>query len=70
MENMNTKSVTTGNGKFSAVKILGVCLSLAAIAFIAITVFKLTPMNLVFAGGLLLCPLLHVWMMRGDGHKH
>lgn len=70
MESMNTKLATSGNGKLAAVKILGICLAIAAIAFIAVTVFNLTPMNLVFVGGLLLCPLLHLWMMRGGSHKH
>ncbi len=29
------------------------------------------PWNTIFfAGILLLCPLLHLWMMSGDKHKH
>lgn len=51
-------------------KILGICLGLIALAVIAIVVFKVSFGTLFFAGALLLCPLLHVWMMKDGGHKH
>ncbi|MEK7166744.1 MAG: hypothetical protein AAB874_08105 [Patescibacteria group bacterium] len=65
--NLQTTSEVKQN---SAQKILGICLALATIAFIAIAVFKISPMNLVLAGSLLLCPLLHLWMMKDGSHKH
>lgn len=59
-------------------KILGICLGLITLAIVAIAVFKVPSATVFFAGALLLCPLLHVWMMRGEhgrtmkdgGHKH
>ncbi len=51
-------------------KILGICLGLITLAIVAIAVFNVPLGTLFFAGALLLCPLLHVWMMRGGGHKH
>ncbi len=65
--NTHTTSETKSN---SIQKVLGICLALAALAFIAVAVLKVSPTNLVFAGGLLLCPLLHIWMMKDGGHKH
>lgn len=59
-------------------KTLIFCLGGITLAVVALTVFKVSLGNLFFAGALLLCPLLHVWMMRGEhgrtmkdgGHKH
>ncbi len=59
-------------------KILGICLGLITLAIVAIAVFNVPLGTLFFTGALLLCPLLHVWMMRGEhgrtmkdgGHKH
>ena len=51
-------------------KVLGICIAVATLAFVAIWIFKVTPTNLIFVGALLLCPLLHVFMMRGGDHKH
>lgn len=51
-------------------KILGICLGLITLAIVAVAVFKVPLGTLFFAGALLLCPLLHVWMMRNGGHKH
>jgi len=64
--------------KMSNQKILIICLTLVAIAVIAFSVFKVSFGNLLFAGALLVCPLLHFWMTGGehgrtmkDGkHKH
>ncbi|GEM_PF-1071976 len=49
---------------------LGICLALAALAIAAVTIFKISLSTLGFAAILLVCPLLHVWMMRDGGHKH
>ena len=51
-------------------KILSICLGVIALGVIAIGVFKVPLGTLFFTGVLLLCPLLHVWMMKGGGHKH
>ncbi len=55
---------------FSSRKILGICLGVIVLAVVALTVFKVPLGTLFFAGVLLLCPLLHVFMMRDGGHKH
>ncbi len=57
---------------------LSICLGLIVLAVVALTVFKVSFGTLFLAGALLLCPLLHVWMMRGEhgrtmkdgGHRH
>ncbi|MBI2309642.1 DUF2933 domain-containing protein [Candidatus Collierbacteria bacterium] len=54
------------NGK----KIFVVCLGLAVIAVIAVSVFKVSAGTLFFAGAILACPLMHVWMMKDGKHKH
>ncbi len=59
----------SGNNTFLSGKILSICLGLIILAVVALTVFKVSLGTLFFAGAFLLCPLLHVWMMR-DGHKH
>ena len=63
------KSNQQGNSIISN-KTVGVCGTLIALALVAITVFKVPVGTLAFAGLLLACPLLHVWMMRDGGHKH
>ena len=35
---------------------------------LAVTVFKISPANLLFYGVLLACPLMHVFMMKGHDH--
>lgn len=58
------------HGSNSFIKWLGICLALIALVMVAITVFKI-PAGIVFLGGiLLLCPLMHFWMMKNGGHKH
>ncbi len=47
-----------------------ICLGVIALAVVAVTMFKVSVETLLFAGALLLCPLLHVWMMKDGGHKH
>lgn len=67
---MNGKDVITTKDINPTLKILGICIAVATLAFAAIWIFKVTPANLLFAGALLLCPLLHIFMMRGGDHKH
>lgn len=67
---MNGKDLITVKKSNSSLKILGICLAVVTVIFVAIWIFKVSPTNLVFAGTLLLCPLLHVWMMKSGGHKH
>lgn len=71
---MNTTSTaesthhTESTGILSG-KTLGICLGIILLAVIALTVFKVPFGTLLLAGALLLCPLMHLWMMKG-GHKH
>jgi len=58
------------SNSFLSGKTLGICLALIVVAAVALTVFKVSVGTLFFAGVLLLCPLLHVWMMKDGGHKH
>ena len=72
---MNTESTIKSShhaegSSFLSGKTLGICLGLIALAVIALTVFKVSVGTLFFAGALLLCPLLHVFMMKDGGHKH
>ena len=75
---MSSKTHPTAMGQSSAFKWLGICLGVVILAFIAVSVFKVSVSNLFFIGALLACPLMHLWMMRGehgrtmkgDGHKH
>jgi hypothetical protein len=54
------------NGK----KIFATCFGLAIIMVIAVSVFKVSIRSLFFAGAILACPLIHVWMMKDGKHKH
>ena len=58
------------SNSFLSGKTLSICLGLIVLAIVALTVFKVSFGTLFFAGALLLCPLLHVWMMKDGGHKH
>lgn len=60
----------TQNNSLVSNKTVGVCGTLVAITLIAVTVFKVPIGTLAFAGALLACPLLHVWMMKDGSHKH
>ncbi len=51
-------------------KTLSICLILLMVVFVAISVFRVPAGTLFFAGALLACPLLHLFMMRNGGHKH
>lgn len=51
-------------------KVILFCIALLAIAIVAVTVFKVSPGSLLYIGLFLACPLMHILMMRGGGHKH
>ncbi len=83
VKTMNTISTAksehhAGSNTFLSGKTLSICLGLIVLAVVAVTIFKVSLGTLFFAGVLLLCPLLHVWMMRGEhgrtmkdgGQKH
>lgn len=55
---------------FISAKNLSICLALLLVVFVAISVFRVPAGTLFWAGALLLCPLLHLFMMRDGGHKH
>ena len=62
----------------SILKWFGICLGVVILALVAVNVFKVSMSTLFFAGILIACPLMHLWMMRGEhsrtmkdrGHKH
>lgn len=56
--------------KMNGKKIFVVCLGLIIIAVIAVSVFKVSAGTLFFAGAILACPLMHIWMMKDGEHKH
>ena len=76
VNSMNTTSTVkpvhehAESNSFLSGKTLSICLGLIALAVVALTVFNVSAGTLFFAGVLLLCPLLHVWMMKDGGHKH
>lgn len=47
---------------------LGICISILVLAFIVITVFKITPGTLLLTGMFIACPLVHILMMRNHDH--
>ncbi len=47
----------------------GLCL-LPIAAIVAVTAFGVSLSNLLLFGMVLVCPLMHVFMMRGMGHDH
>lgn len=63
------KEVGRVNKNFSSAKTLGICLGVIALAVVAVTICNVSVGILFFAGALLLCPLIHVWMMKDGGHK-
>jgi len=57
-----------GSLKFTKGKLL-ICLVAFAIAIIAVAVFKLSVGNLFYLAVFLVCPLMHLFLMKGKGHK-
>lgn len=41
----------------------------AVAATVAVTIFKVSPENLLFYAVLLACPLMHVFMMKDHNHQ-
>ncbi len=62
-ESQNAKSSI-----FSA-RNLVICLGVVAVLAALITVFKVPISTVAILSFALLCPLMHLWMMKG-GHKH
>jgi len=48
--------------------ILPICLGIAAIAVVAVFVFKIPANNILLYGAVLLCPLMHIFMIKGMNH--
>lgn len=51
-------------------KIVYVCLILTSVAVAAIFIFKIPINNVLTYGVFLLCPLMHIFMMKNMGHSH
>ena len=51
-------------------KTLKICLGIIVIAVMALLVFKVPISGLLTVGIFLLCPLMHIFMMKGMGHDH
>lgn len=49
-------------------KILTICLVVAAVFAAAIFVFKVPANSMFIYGGILLCPLMHLFMMNHGNH--
>jgi hypothetical protein len=72
MESYSNHSATLAGAKSqgSSLKWLGICVGLIVLAIVAVSVFRV-PVSTVFFGAILLaCPLMHILMMKGGGHKH
>lgn len=54
---------------FLSAKTFGICFALIALALGAVFIFKVPVGSVFIFGAVLLCPLMHLWMM-GGGHKH
>jgi hypothetical protein len=55
-------------GKHLWLMVLGCLAPIATLG--AIFLFNISISTTLLAGLILLCPLLHLWMMRGGGHAH
>ncbi|OGK23465.1 hypothetical protein A3A46_03415 [Candidatus Roizmanbacteria bacterium RIFCSPLOWO2_01_FULL_37_13] len=50
--------------------LLAICLIGVSVAATAIFIFKLPVNSVLFYGFLLVCPLMHIFMMRGEHDKN
>lgn len=50
-------------------KLLKICLGIALFALVAIFIFKISLNNVFLFGAVLLCPLMHLFMMNHGGHS-
>jgi hypothetical protein len=51
-------------------KSLLICLVIAGFATVGLFVFKLSIQSLLLYGLVAACPIMHVFMMSGEKHKH
>lgn len=72
MENHNNHSsmLSATKAQGSSLKWLGICLGIVTLAAVAVTAFQIPVSTVIFGATLLACPLMHIWMMKGGGHKH
>lgn len=49
--------------------LLKLCIGIAVLAFLAVTIFKIPLGNILPYGVLLLCPLMHLFMMNHGNHS-
>ena len=70
MEQLKTDVSPKTNTQSSTIKWPVVCLGVVIVTFVAITIFKVSLSNLFIVGTLLLCPLIHLWIMKDGSHKH
>lgn len=56
-----------GSLKLTRGKLLVICLAALGLAFVAVTVFKVSIGNLLYFAVFLACPLMHILMMKGHG---
>lgn len=50
-------------------KIFVVCLIGVSVFSVAVFIFKVPVNNVLIYGGILLCPLMHLFMMNHGGHE-
>ncbi|MFA5770815.1 MAG: DUF2933 domain-containing protein [Patescibacteria group bacterium] len=48
--------------------LLKICIGIALVASVAIFIFKIPLNNVFLIGAVLLCPLMHLFMMNHSGH--
>ena len=51
-------------------KILAICLVIAAVGMAAIFIFKIPINSVLIYGAILLCPLMHMFMMNHGEHSN
>jgi len=67
---MNHSQHTKSQESFLGNKMLFICFGLLALAVVAVVFFNVSVSTIFFLGFVLACPLMHIWMMKGGGHKH